>query len=934
MKKRYLPQILLLLTTMLIFSVNAFSQSCPSGMISYWRLQEAKGPTYADEMGNHTAVTSTAPTQTAGISGKAQLFNSSGKTFVSVPDHSDFDWAGTASFTIELWTRYSGSGAVQVFIGRDDPTTDTQWWIGMTTTGKVEWFMRASDGSNGDVTTAISYNNGQWHHVVAVRDASQGKNILYIDNVAINTSVTYGGSFASTAGLNIGYLKNNSDPPAYFLDGSLDEMAIYNRALDPAEVTAHYNNVRLYQIGYCDGDNPAFLSDPNIYATVGQPYTYDVDASGNSTPIYSLVEKPSTMNIDQVTGVITWTPASATENGHVVVRATNNKGYVEQTFNIFIAEAPDCRNNLIAYWDFNSTNGAPYFDNIANYALTGSAPVSVSGIVGNALMFDGVNDSLNMQDPEAGSNIFFDFDDVPSFSIEAWIKTDATPTEVMVITGRDEDGNNTHYWIGVETDGKVSFMLRDYLATPNEAIITGGSVLDNAWHHIVGTYNASTNSMKLYVDKILVDETTQNFTNFGGNDNLNVGCLNKLDGASRFWFNGIIDELAFYNTDLPEARVISNYNAAMAGNGACTYNYAPVIVSSPDTTVEQGSPYYYQLVCTDINPSDVISITAPVKPGFMNLTYVPTDTVATLSFVPTNNNVGTHDVTLRVSDGSINVDQVFKIRVINVNDPPTITSTPVTAVDEDHVYTYTVVGNDIDGDTLTYTAPQKPLWLNFDPDTHILSGTPANDDVGTADVTVSVSDGTVSVDQPFQIIVSNTNDLPVITSDPDTGAVVGQAYLYEITATDVDEGDNLTFSYTTKPEWLTFTAGANSGVLSGTPSVNDIGSHSVILSVSDGHGSVLQGFTIKVSQPSAVNDANTLLNSIYPVPASDKVYFRFNEPGSSIIILYDMAGNKVREIDSRNSNLVEVNISDLSAGIYTYRVIQNNKIGFGKMTKR
>lgn len=252
---KYLPfrQVFMFVLVISLFSGLASGQSCPSGMISFWKLQETSGPTYNDSYGNHDAVAGTSsPSQTSGISGKGQLFDKNTSSYITVSDHSSFDWGGNANFSIELWVKFTEEGEIKVFIGRDDPATLTQWWIGHNETGQIEWYLQASDGSVGDMVTAVPYNNGQWHHVVAVRDGSQGKNYLYIDGIAQNKNVALTGTLASTANISIGCLIYN-DSPDYFLSGSLDEIALYNRILTPTEITTHYNNARLYQIGYAKG---------------------------------------------------------------------------------------------------------------------------------------------------------------------------------------------------------------------------------------------------------------------------------------------------------------------------------------------------------------------------------------------------------------------------------------------------------------------------------------------------------------------------------------------------------------------------------------------------------------------------------------------------------------------------------------------------------
>ncbi|MBM4152038.1 MAG: hypothetical protein FJ220_00760, partial [Kiritimatiellaceae bacterium] len=87
------------------------------------------------------------------------------------------------------------------------------------------------------------------------------------------------------------------------------------------------------------------------------------------------------------------------------------------------------------------------------------------------------------------------------------------------------------------------------------------------------------------------------------------------------------------------------------------------------------------------------------------------------------------------------------------------------------------------------------------------------------------------------------NTAPVITSIAATNALQGTAYSYTLLAADAED-DPLTFSLVSGPAWLGFDTG--SGVLSGTPSSTNGGSHAVSLQVSDGSLSVTQNFTIVV----------------------------------------------------------------------------------------
>ncbi len=136
---------------------------------------------------------------------------------------------------------------------------------------------------------------------------------------------------------------------------------------------------------------------------------------------------------------------------------------------------------------------------------------------------------------------------------------------------------------------------------------------------------------------------------------------------------------------------------------------------------------------------DTVAITGSTLPAWLTLTDNGNRT-ATLTGTPSAANVGPNPVTLVASDGVNSAQQSFTITVTAVNDPPAFTSTAPTAATEGVLYTYTATATDPDGDTLTFAAPTRPAWLTLSGAT--LSGTPGQANVGTHNVTITVSDGT------------------------------------------------------------------------------------------------------------------------------------------------------------------------------------------------
>ncbi|MEL4343039.1 putative Ig domain-containing protein, partial [Shewanella xiamenensis] len=284
-------------------------------------------------------------------------------------------------------------------------------------------------------------------------------------------------------------------------------------------------------------------------------------------------------------------------------------------------------------------------------------------------------------------------------------------------------------------------------------------------------------------------------------------------------------------------------------------NDAPTISSTALTSATQDAAYSYTLVATDSDVGDSVTLSAVTLPSWLSFNAA----TGVLSGTPTNANVGSHAVVLRATDvDGLTAEQSFSIVVANVNDAPTISSTALTSATQDAAYSYTLVATDSDvGDSLTLSAVTLPSWLSFNAVTGVLSGTPTNTNVGSHAVVLRATDvDGLTAEQSFSIVVANVNDAPTISSTALTSATQDAAYSYTLVATDSDVGDSLTLSAVTLPSWLSFNAAT--GVLSGTPTNANVGSHAVVLRATDVDGlTAEQSFSIVVAN---VNDAPVATN--------------------------------------------------------------------------
>ena len=118
-------------------------------------------------------------------------------------------------------------------------------------------------------------------------------------------------------------------------------------------------------------------------------------------------------------------------------------------------------------------------------------------------------------------------------------------------------------------------------------------------------------------------------------------------------------------------------------------------------------------------------------------------------------------------------------------------------------------------------------------------------------VMVSLTTGCGSEsDDEVNTVERTTNSAPIISSTALTDAIVGTEYSYQFEGSDPDIDDNLTMSVAGLVSWLSFDS--TTGILSGTPTSNDVGPVAVTLTLFDGQLEDNQTFTIEVQEEETV----------------------------------------------------------------------------------
>lgn len=751
---------------------KTYAQTCPTGMISYWKMDDGESTKLKDYKGVSDATCSGILPDATGILNAAKDFD--GASNADIPSNAAYGFNANSSFTIAFWVKIGSSNSgSQIIIGKGDGATSAYWYIGVED-GVPFAVIEDANSNTAYVTSSSAIGANIWHFVVLVRNESGDMVSLYVDGALVDSqNLNFTGSITNSDIITMGYLISNSNP-GYFLNGQLDEVAIYSRAFSLTEIGDQYVNASVRGVGYCDALYPNITSTPNNKAIVNSAYSYTVKSSGAKPIAYSLITKPSGMTINSTTGVISWTPTTTNVDAMVSVKAENAYPPADtQTYRIFMAEPASCTDNPLLTLKLNETSGTTYADATGgtHSATIGTmaAPTPTTGKIGGAQVF---NSTTGIDIPDNGNE--FEWSNSSNFSIEFWMKTAGSGTQVCVSRHRIDMGERIASWFVGTDGGLVTFDLQDNDTADGvnwytPAIVGAKVINDNQWHHIIAVRNGSASKNQLYVDGALDAEASVSYARSFMMDDpipVTVGYMLREAGKEPYHYEGIMDEVVIYNRAIT-ASDAANFYANTAGHCA-EGNYVPIITSTPVTAATEDAAYSYTFVTEDVdNPT--VTLSAVTKPSWLTFNYTAGQKTATLTGTPVDANVGTANVTLRVNDGKTSKDQSFTIEVANINDEPVKTTTPTTSVNEDAAYTYTLTftDDDLSGDTYSIAAVTLPSWLSLSytagTKTATISGTPTNDNTGNNPIDLTYSDGHITKHDTYTLNVVPVNDLPVIT---------------------------------------------------------------------------------------------------------------------------------------------------------------------------
>ena len=300
-------------------------------------------------------------------------------------------------------------------------------------------------------------------------------------------------------------------------------------------------------------------------------------------------------------------------------------------------------------------------------------------------------------------------------------------------------------------------------------------------------------------------------------------------------------------------------------------NKVPTILSHPPASILQGQTYRYTLQVKD-DEKDVLSFVLIEAPSGMLLTTQGLKSTAELTWTPKASEVGVHSVLVRVDDqkGGV-VWERFQIRVLDVNDPPQITSLPRKKILQGKLYRYHVQATEPDGEPVRFALNQAPAGMQIDPATGVVSWRPVSQTtvkVHTVVVVATDPQGALAK-QKYQVEVLDSNDRPQWTSQPVLQAVQDKLYTYQAKVVDADAfNDEVRFRLVEHP--MGMQVDRTSGLIRWIPGALNVGKHQVVIEALDTQGGVAQqSFVLTVKDE---NDAPVVISKPVRTAQAGRLY--------------------------------------------------------------
>jgi hypothetical protein len=603
-----IKNLLLAATAIVAFAMTVTAQTIPSyvptnGLVGYWPFNSNAN----DESGNGNNGTVNGATLTSNRFGNANSsYSFDGiDDFIEIPNSSSLS---NPNLTIGFWINTNSVVFQQVLYKVSFNTAQNEEYsipINLNNQNEINFDLKNNSclPGNGWVYFNNSAVLSNWKHIIFTHDGSITR--FFLDGVLINSqNANFNIANCPGGSLILGISWNLQNA----LNGSLDDIGMWNRALTQQEIT------NLYLSGQPCPTVGAIQGPSSVVA--GNTITLtDTTSGGTWSSSHPAIATVNSSGV--VTGV-----APGTDTIRYTVNTICGPVTVFKVITVTSACLPSYvpTNGLVGWWPFcgnaNDESGNGNHGTVNGATLTSDR----NGNSGKAYSFDGVNDFIVI--PNSNSLNF------SVGTISFWMKSNSISFMQPLKKGNFNNASVEQFAFGV-FNGDNQFAVKQqsncYPGNGWQLITNNDTLNNNQWNHIVGVIN--NNSFKFYINGIL---RGQNSLNQNGSDicigELNIG---RNWSSHPIYFNGLIDNISIHNRALTQAEITQLYTNCVATTSTTN-------LTIPSTSI----PYTWNGLTFNAAGSQTKHLTNAAgcdSTATLNLTVINT---ALPSYLPANGLVG------------------------------------------------------------------------------------------------------------------------------------------------------------------------------------------------------------------------------------------------------------------------------------------------------
>ncbi|MDB4665330.1 immunoglobulin domain-containing protein [Verrucomicrobia bacterium] len=563
------------------------------GLVAQWDFDEETGLTASDSIGGLEGALvdfeDEASHWVTGRIGGAIAFD--GSNHIEVPDDPSLGGDINTSMSIMTWFRSNVPLAAGGAGNRMLEKGNSYFFLQGVGSGGMNFLVK-DGGSNRTATTGESLDAGEWYHIAGVFDGSQAH--VYL-NGELKKSVNVSGPIDDAQmTLYIG-----SDDSGNHFNGQMDQLLVYNRALDETEI-----NVII--AGSEPQGSASITTHPEPVTTFeGGTLTLKVTGDG-AKPLRYLWQRNGEILRSQTEDTLVIENVGITDAGTYSVVVSNDAGEAQSnTATVKITPVTGLGTGRVAYWSFDETGGTQAGDESSNGnagELIGFADKGFTdGQVNNGLDFNGLGDFVAVNDSTSLNQL------TGEASIAFWMQLRSYGEE-------ESAGNYTrassyiirkgdHLGVRIVNDpGTVTRTLtvRAGQGSDGGGVTRGswelnapqGSIIPGAWQHITVVYRNGT--ITLYQNGVPMANPAEGTLGTPNDAPLTLGAYDDVETAVRY-LDGTLDELALWQRPLSEAEIL-----ALAGKDV---EGAPSIEVQPVAQKKlEGTTVTFSVVATGLRP--------------------------------------------------------------------------------------------------------------------------------------------------------------------------------------------------------------------------------------------------------------------------------------------------------------------------------------------